>query len=223
MNKPDSTQRAFTLIEMLVVISIIGVIAAMVLGLANLASNKKKSVVASAAVNRLVLMIENYHSKLGFYPPDNAANIAATAFTTPAYDQTTATNQLIYELTGETNYGGPPGNYKFTNFDGTTMHTSDLVNTYGRGGIANSNPDEPHNFYYPPPKPADYTPYSSGVLEGLIVPVQSGPSSTGPNFIHYDSSTTNRHNSASFDVWVEYWAGTDKSTGLPLIITNGNW
>lgn len=218
MKTANSKQRAFTLIEMLVVITIIGIIASMVLGLSGLAAKKKKDSVASAAINKLVLVINNYHDKLGFYPPDNAATATATGAT---YDLVTATNQLLYELAGESIFSGSPPTY--VNFDSTNFNTTALVNTYGRGGIANSNPDEPHVFFYPLPKPTDYVYYNSGPLAGLTVPIQSGPSSSGPNYIHYDSSSTNRHNISSYDVWVEYWAGTDKSTGLPLIITNGNW
>jgi prepilin-type N-terminal cleavage/methylation domain-containing protein len=216
--KPTS-RRAFTLIEMLVVITIIGIIASMVLGLSGLAARKKKDSVASASINRLVLMINNYHDKLGFYPPDNILTANATLTT---YDGVTATNQLIYELAGESRYSGS-ATVTYTNFDLTTFTTTALVATYGRGGIANSNPDEPHIFFYPLPKPTDYAYYSGSTLAGLTVPIQSGPSSSNPNYIHYDSSSTNRHNLNGFDVWVEYWAGTDNSTGLPLIITNGNW
>jgi prepilin-type N-terminal cleavage/methylation domain-containing protein len=208
--------RAFTLIEMLVVIAIIGIIAGMVLGLAGMAGRKKRDVVATAAITRLTAVIENYHSKLGFYPPDNAGNLTATAAT---YDQTTAMNQLLYELTGATYLG----NGAYLGFDGVNITTNAVVSAYGRGGIANSNPDEPHVFYYPLPKPTDYAVYPGGTLKGLTVPLQSGPTGTGPYFIHYDSTTPARHNPGSFDVWVEYWAGTDKATGLPLIITNGNW
>jgi prepilin-type N-terminal cleavage/methylation domain-containing protein len=214
MNRSGTTQSGFTLIELLVVISIIGIIAAMVLGLAGLAAKKKRDAVASATVNRLVLMIENYHDKLGFYPPDNLGNT-----TNSLYEQTTAMNQLLYELTGST-YNGTT----YQTFDGSPALTpSVLGNVYGRAGIANSNPDEPHNFYYPPPKTSDYAVYPSGGsgLEGLIVTV-AGTNTAAPNFVHYDSSSTNRHNPLTFDVWVEYSVGND-TNGNPLIFTVGNW
>lgn len=219
MSRRRSTRSGFTLIEMLVVITIIGIIASMVLALSGLAGRKKKEVVSAAAINRLVLMIENYHSKLGFYPPDNAL----TAMATPAnYDAITATNQLLYELVGATLIVGvTPTTY--VGFDGTNLLASDIVALYGRGGIANSNPDEPHTFYYPPPKPSDYTVYPNSVLKGLTVPIPAGLASSGANYIHYDSSSTNRHNPSSFDVWVEYLAGTDRTTGGPVVVTNGNW
>jgi hypothetical protein len=67
------------------------------------------------------------------------------------------------------------------------------------------------------------TPYvfqpSSPPICGLIVPVEF----TGitPNFWHYDSSTTNRHNLNSYDLWAEFSIGS--KNGKPTIITNGNW
>jgi len=80
--------RAFSLIEMLVVIAIIGVLAALVIGAA--AHFRETSVRARIAVERdqLVTAINSYHKKYGFYPQDNQK--------TPPNP---ARNPLYYELT----------------------------------------------------------------------------------------------------------------------------
>jgi len=41
------------------------------------------------------------------------------------------------------------------------------------------------------------------------------------NFWHYDSSTINRHNMNSYDLWAEFSIGT--KSGKLQILTNGNW
>jgi hypothetical protein len=165
---------------------------------------------------RLMLFIDTYHSKMGFYPPDNALNATFQVGTTN-YEQSTAMNSLIYELTG-----APVSGTNFVAFDGMIISGSTLNLAYGRGGVANSVPDEIHTFYQPLPNPNDYaTNYVNGVpLKQLIVPVPLAGIPT--NFWHYDSSSPNRHNTSTYDIWAEYSAGTDKS-GNPITITNGNW
>ena len=59
-------------------------------------------------------------------------------------------------------------------------------------------------------------------LKQLVVPVLKYNTNNEVNWWHYDSSTTNRHNPLTFDLWAEYSAGKD-SAGNPIIITNGNW
>ena len=92
----------FTLIEMLVVITVIGIIAAMVTGLGALAARKKHDAVVTAMKNRLVLFISSYQSTMGFFPPDNAANATwdvRTAAGAQGYENSTALNPLFYEAT----------------------------------------------------------------------------------------------------------------------------
>lgn len=216
----------FTLIELLVVISVMGIIAAMVLSLGKLAARKKKDSVVTAMTARLTTFIESYHSKMGFYPPDNAGIVNNHDVPgTPQYEADSGVNQLLYELCGATLTGqSAAGVATFQPyFEKNYLITSaETVAAYGRGGVANSNPDEPHDFFNPLPKPAEYTTYPGSVLQGLLVPAPMNGGNTMTNFWHYDSSSANRHNSLSFDLWAEYGAGND-SSGYPLTITNGNW
>jgi prepilin-type N-terminal cleavage/methylation domain-containing protein len=214
MNK----QHAFTLIEMLVVIAIIGIVAMLVINMNSGAQTAKRNAQVNADKNKLMLLIDEYQSKLNFYPPDNG-NLANAL---PAnYDALTATNPLIYELTGATNLT----NGYIQLFDGSSNNTSGTSGNYyqlfGRASVQNANPDEPHNFFIPQPK--EYTNYNSSVstnLFGLLVPV---PLYSTPftNYWHYDASSTNRHNLSGYDLWAEYISATKGSTNI--ITTNGNW
>ena len=68
--------RAFTLVELLVVIAIIGLLAALITGLASRASQAKIVKRAEAERDALVMAIEVYKSKLGYYPQDNPKDVS---------------------------------------------------------------------------------------------------------------------------------------------------
>ena len=144
-------EKGFTLIELLVVIAIIAIIAAMVTGLSALASRKKHDAVVTAEKNALMLFISSYHSKTGFYPPDNANNVNWPPGSVQ-YERYTGQNPLLYELTGAPLLT----NNNFLAFDGSTISGSIFGAAYGRGGIANSLPDETRSYYQPLPGPKDY-------------------------------------------------------------------
>jgi hypothetical protein len=165
-------------------------------------------------------MIESYHAKLNFYPPDNGG--LTNGNLTPAdYDRYTASNQLFYELTGVSNNSSGSGFYAYNLNNSNTapfVHASDFTNVFYRGGVANSDSSEPQNFYQPGPTPQEcgiYLSNAADVIYGLIVPAQMVANNTN-NFIHYDASSTNRHNMNSYDIWAEYMIGSK-------YYTNGNW
>jgi len=216
------TRHAFTLIEMLVVIAIIGIIAALVVNMNSGAQRAKKDAQVNADKNKLILMIENYQSKLNYYPPDNTnlANMSVAGYALN-YDGWAATNPLLYELTGATNLT----NGTIQVFDGSSnIPVTTYAGVFGRSTVNNSNPDEPQTFFKPGPQFNEYTNYLSNSpninVWGLVVPV-SLTNNTIPNFWHYDASSTNRHNPSSFDLWAEYLVGS--KNGIPIIVTNGNW
>lgn len=82
---------AFTLIELIVVVAIIGLLAAMVLPIVGAVNAKKQISVAQTQLKGIETAIEGYKTKLGFYPPNNTNNVAV--------------NQLYFELMGTTNNG----------------------------------------------------------------------------------------------------------------------
>jgi len=209
-------EHGFTLIELLVVMAIIGIIAAMILGLSAMAARKKHDTVVTAMKNRLVLFISSYQSKMGFFPPDNATN-ALCLVGSAGYEQSTGLNPLIYELTG----APMTNNNSFLPYDGSPpIRSSTFSAAYGRGGIANSLPDETRVFFQPLPAPKDYMVVNG--LKQLVVPVPLTGALNETNLWHYDCTNPNRHNPSGFDLWAEYNAGSDKA-GNPIIITNGNW
>jgi prepilin-type N-terminal cleavage/methylation domain-containing protein len=240
--RSSRSSAAFTLIELLTVIAIIAIIAAMVVGMSSGAAAARKHKVVEALKNKYVTLIENYKANKGFYPPDGLAFLQAQAGNSApgstayqeAYERLTATNLLLYELTGATNLN-TQGTTKFYTFDGSNYLAADINAAFGVGGIANSDPSQPRNFFTPLPNTTDYTNYPGPAgsafasFKGLTVPVQTaviaangGFTPVNLNYWHYDSSNTNRHNPNGFDLWAEYLVGRDKQ-GNPIMVTNGNW
>lgn len=85
---PAARRAAFSLIEMLVVIAVIGLLAALVIGGASHFRETAVRAKVQTELNQVATAIESYHKKYGFYPQDNA---------TPSPNP--ALNPLFYELT----------------------------------------------------------------------------------------------------------------------------
>jgi prepilin-type N-terminal cleavage/methylation domain-containing protein len=86
---------AFTLIELLIVVAIIAILAALIIPIAGAVNAKKQISVAQTQLKALEMAIDGYKTKLGYYPPDNTNNPAV--------------NQLYFELMGtvSTNTASP--------------------------------------------------------------------------------------------------------------------
>jgi type II secretory pathway pseudopilin PulG len=87
---------AFTMIELLVVISLIGLLAGMMIGMSSLVSSKMRIARVQGELSRLVSAIELYKNIYKVYPPDNQMK-DANGYPMPG---SSATNQLVLELTG---------------------------------------------------------------------------------------------------------------------------
>lgn len=212
---------AFTLIELLTVISIIGVLAAILTGLSGVAASKMRTHRINGELQQLVTAIEGYKGEVGFYPPDNQVQNAGMSDLTRAQ-----MNPLYYELTGALYDKAQftPLNQK------DPASVTDLKNAFGVDGISNSARDRRDVKYQGIHfKEGQYAPivgYNNIYL--LTVPVSGPPNnmlSIKPppdgkggqaNVWLYDSSSTNRHNMSSFDLWAVYSIG--KRTN-----TTGNW
>ncbi len=99
MNRTNRLQQrprvtAFTLIELIVVIAVIGILASLIFPILGALDKKKKVALAQAQLKALEQAIDGYKTKLGFYPPDNTNNLSI--------------NQLYFELMGTTNDGVAP-------------------------------------------------------------------------------------------------------------------
>jgi len=213
-------REAFTLIELLMVISVIAILASFTVGLAKVATLKMKESRIRAELNQLVTAIESYHAKHGFYPPDNRN----------PYDRTvnSVTNGLFYELSGVV----------LTNADTAfiTKNGSERITVAGardylhNRGFANSSRDasEVRSFFNPkerqigqisdePDVDVLIVPVEWPLNRGFAVPFKDlAPKFQKLNPWRYDASSTNRHNLKSFDLWAEYVVGNE----LKVI---GNW
>jgi prepilin-type N-terminal cleavage/methylation domain-containing protein len=209
---------AFTLVELLVVISIIGTLAGLVVGLAGLASRKSKETRVRGELNQYITAIETYKLEHGFYPPDNARTVE-----NPIYART---NQLFYELAGavfKTDGKRPPSAVFQVVNKNTQISPSTLSNYFGTTGIANSARDKRDiKFQSLHFKEGQYkTLAGANAVDILVVPTKGPLEIPGANGDKlnpwlYDASSTNRHNRQTFDLWAEIIIG--KQTNII-----GNW
>ena len=218
--KRSSATEAFTLIELLTVISIIGVLAAILTGLSGIAASKMRTSRINGELQQLVTAIEGYKAEVGFYPPDNQIRTGMTDLTRAQM------NPLYFELTGAI--------YEKSQFTALSQKDpvapSELTRAFGVDGINNSAREKRDIKYQGIHfKEAQYAPivgYNNIFL--LTVPVSGPPEnmvSIKPppdgkggqaNVWLYDSSSTNRHNMATFDLWAVYKIGK-------RVVTSGNW
>jgi len=125
MNFPPASSRrhpaAFTLIELLTVIAIIGVLAALLIPVLAGLSRRKYINAAQAELTAIQNAIESYHSAYGVYPPSNAnGNVLLSP--------------LYYELEGTTKAGGV-----YTTMDGFSRIPAGEVSTdFGLQGFVNT-------------------------------------------------------------------------------------
>ena len=119
--------RAFTLIELLLVISIIGVIAGFTLVVLKPVKAAQYKKVATAEMTHLETALENYKAKYGAYPPGNGN----AGYTPPVSGS--MLNQLYYELSGTTVNGA-----NFVTVDGSaSIAVASVATAYGVGGFVN--------------------------------------------------------------------------------------
>lgn len=203
---PDR-RRAFTLIEMLVVIGIIGLLAALALGVGPGVFKARDRAKARAELAKLVTVIENYNSKVKSYPPDNPGN--------------TVTNQLFFELLGTT-YN--PGNNTWTTLSTNETINLAAVNSYfgGRAFLNTGDPGQAKNFYGDI-KSSHYALLRSNPDVAILVgPVRGNPTNEltdvngkSVNPWRYNSSNPT-HNPKKFDLWLVIKVGDEYET-------IGNW
>ena len=113
--------RAFTLVELLAVIAIIGILAAMLLPVGVLVKKTAYINKTKAEMELVKTAIERYRDTYGFYPPSNP--------------NSALNNQLYYELIGTTNNG-----VNYVALDGSAQIPVASVNTaFGTGGFMNCN------------------------------------------------------------------------------------
>ncbi len=208
---------AFTLIELLVVIGIIAILAAMVLGIGAMVGQKKTVARAQAQMHKLQTAIENYKSKMGFYPPGNGRTHIDRR--QEAVNQSAARNQLFYELTG-TVFNGTD---RYTNVFGEVLTSAQINSYFNVTDFANSatSREEVQNFWstVSPDELGNVNTSASALTLPVWVFVLPGD---GPLAFQsqerdrrqryvvpwcYDSSSTNRINADSYDLWIDIILG----------------
>jgi prepilin-type N-terminal cleavage/methylation domain-containing protein len=197
--------RAFTLIEILVVISIIAILSALILATAGYAMSKARRMRVETERTVLETAIQSYKAAKGFYPQDNPNNLAISP--------------LFYELTGTTISlnapGGTPVSYS-SSVSGDNLTVANVTNFFSVGGFVNASPDptQVQNFLNSTAKSTRTGQFvTNGVnvtVFGVIVP---GPvqlrminaSTISPWFYN---STNPTNNPGSYDLWMDvYFSG----------------
>lgn len=181
------TAPAFTLIEMLVVIAVIGILATIFIGMLPRANVLKTRGRVQAELSQIQTAIDSYKQKRGFYPPDHPAN--------------PGTNSLFYELSG-TVFDGAQTYTTITKSDTITVNT--IKSVFGVDGFVNSNstPDGDAQNYHRALNPLRQS--STSLVPGVRLLGMSlrGPGTTDFCPWVYNSSAP-VHNPNGYDLWVD--------------------
>lgn len=207
---------AFTLIELLTVIAIMGVLAALILPVVGAVKKHQYLYNAQAEMEKVATAIDRYKAAYGFYPPSP---------TTPPTvgNPSTLVNQLYYELTGTTNINPPSSAPLYQSLGGSlpNVAAADVQTAFGVGGFVNcsksvsgEDASVARNFL-PDLKPNQITVISNSTGPAPPVPVTILIGSVGgpdPNYKPLGTQNLNpwRYNSSSptnnpgsYDLWIQ--------------------
>lgn len=229
------SQSAFTLIELLVVIAIMGIIASLLVGLAPVAGAKMSESRVRSELSALVMSIEAYKDKYGFYPPDGLDPV--TGLVDPRI------NPLYYEL-GGTQVLNPKdaakGVFKPLNDDGRVL-PADVQAVFGRDGFANAAQDR-RRLFTTTFRASQHATLSNGSGPDIEILVAGAPwpmtrsdypiqgiqrgsyslNRKGLNPWRYVSSNPT-NNPTSFDLWAEIPVRDRSAPGGYSVRVIGNW
>lgn len=198
-----SGRLAYTLIEMLTVIAIIALLAALILVAFPAVTEKRARATARGLCNALVAAIENYHADLNSYPPDNPANPARP----PLLYELTGTSAILLGSGGntetvvryDTRLQPPPPGQGYT--------PTELASLFNRKGFLNAGTDGAFGRnYLPSLKPRHYASDPADPLPPdrrplfLVVPFK-GPRGEFNPWCYVSTAPSN--NPTSFELWVD--------------------
>lgn len=197
-------QRAYTLIELMVVIAIIAIVAGLVIALANYAFEARDRSLISTKLGYLVKAIEEFKAARGYYPPDNTND-----FSKPP---------LYYELLGSrvVTLGGVRKYQTLTTQ--SEIAETDLPAAFGVSGFSNveagSDADKTKDFLRNV-DPAEVKESGPPGAKYLGVPVKS---SQGKFCRVWYNSSNPTNNPNGYDLWIEV---IEKNGRVRTIY--GNW
>jgi len=189
----------------MVVIAIIALLAGLIVYLLPGVNEKKIRGRARTELHMLEAAINNYKTKLGFYPPDNPNQ--------------PGTNALFYELTG-TERQNNNGVIEYESLMREYALVSQRITTnnigayFSAAGFLNSG-EERQNFAPGLKEKSHFTAITSGapLIHLLTFPYKGPGRSVNPWY--YDASNPT-HNPDSYDLWIEIDIGGK-------VVTIGNW
>jgi prepilin-type N-terminal cleavage/methylation domain-containing protein len=208
-HRRPSWQAAFSLIELIIVISIIAILASLIFPVTKIIAKKRMLSVARTELVQLETAIESYKAKQGHYPPDNPGDPVVT----PLYfelEGTVVTNNFYVTLDGS-------GSIAVSDF-GTVYGAN--VNAFMNSISSHPESDEvvaPKNFLTGL-KPTQFGEISAAMPQTrlLACSVRWVPNSAHPSPVTGNPelnpwryvSTTPTNNPHSYDLWVDLTIGS---------------
>jgi prepilin-type N-terminal cleavage/methylation domain-containing protein len=198
-------RRGFTLIEMLIVVSIMSLLAAMIFPITKAVNRNKLRNRARAELTQIETAIQRYKDKLGFYPPSTTNSIL---------------NSLYYELVGTTAVAGRAGAIgSFETLDGgDRIELAEVRSSFGVDGFSNTSRGagdegaQALNFLkgLTPGQVGNYTNRNNAVVRVLVGPAPWPDTKVGALVPNNGSLNPWRYNSlqptnnpSSFDLWID--------------------
>jgi prepilin-type N-terminal cleavage/methylation domain-containing protein len=204
----------FTLVELLIVISIIGVLSAFILSSIQAVFRNKYENTARAEMAQIEAALERYKAAYGVYPPSGAIG-QANRYTV---------NPLYFELEGVTSTNGA-NHSDFTTLDGqNTVPSAQILNSFGVTGIINctrgtvgSEDYVPAKVFLPGLKANQIktvtNPPATGQPVAILVSSVGGPDLSyqplgGPSINPWRYNSINpSNNPTSYDLWIQLKIG----------------
>jgi len=160
-HSPFISQRAFTIIELLLAITIILVVAGLILATSGYVQNKAKRSRAEAEIAALTAALENYRADNGTYPTDTTNGTtntldARTMFNATAAQYAAASFFLYKELSGDPAGNRVPTGKSYFSFKSNMLLPTDQAqavtaiadpfgNSYGYSTANQANPSKGYN------------------------------------------------------------------------------